>query len=285
MESLYYDLAEFHMRIESPFPIVVTSESKAFISMDAEAIQERVVFEAVKELPEMPPEGVWHENRYFVKNENGEGVYLRGMPMGDPYAMIRYEEDHVWCDYVKNSPYMVGETLHLLNMLGLEKILLRNRTLILHASFVSWQGDGILFCAPSGTGKSTQAELWSHLMKAEIINGDRAGIRQTDGIWRAYGLPYAGSSKIYRNDSAPIRAIVVLEKSHKNEIEKIGPAEGMRYLIPETSIRRWQASDMEEALDLLKEIVTQVPVYLLRCRPDAGAVGELYKAIRKEEEK
>ncbi|WP_370839368.1 hypothetical protein [Intestinibacter bartlettii] len=32
---------------------------------------------------------------------------------------------------------------------------------------------GILFSAPSGTGKSTQADLWEKYENAEIINGDR----------------------------------------------------------------------------------------------------------------
>lgn len=286
MESLYYNLAEFYIGIESPFPITVTNESEAFICTDIGFVHEKIVFETMEELPKMPTEGVWHENRYFISDGSGEAVYLRGTPTADPYAIIRYGgEGYVWCGYEKNSPYMVWETLHILNMLGLEKLLLPKHTLILHASFVSWQEKGILFCAPSGTGKSTQAELWNHLMKAEIINGDRAGVRQTDGVWEAYGLPYAGSSKIYRNDSAPIRAIVVLEQSCKNKIERISPAEGMRYLLPETSIRRWQASDMREALELLEGLVTQVPIYLLRCRPDAGAVDELYKALKKEEEK
>ena len=59
------------------------------------------------------------------------------------------------------------------------------------ASFIRWQGRGILFSAPSGTGKSTQANLWVQHQGAEVINGDRAALRQVGGRWQAFGLPYA----------------------------------------------------------------------------------------------
>ena len=44
----------------------------------------------------------------------------------------------------------------------------------LHASIVSYRGEGIVFSGPSGAGKSTQAGLWEKYTPSEIINGDRA---------------------------------------------------------------------------------------------------------------
>ena len=160
---------------------------------------------------------------------------------------------------------------------------MRQQALILHASFIKWRKKGILFSAPSSTGKSTQADLWQKYLGAEIINGDRAGIRKKDGVWRAYGLPYAGSSKIYRNESATLSAIVVLEQAEENCICPLGKTEAVARLLPEFSLHRWNATFMNEAMDLIAEIVEDVPVYLLKCRPDKQAVEILRETIEKEE--
>lgn len=61
-------------------------------------------------------------------------------------------------------------------------------------------------------GKSTQADLWNKYEGCEIINGDRSAITKKDGVWNAYGLPFAGSSRIYKNVKNPIRCVVVLNK-------------------------------------------------------------------------
>lgn len=65
------------------------------------------------------------------------------------------------------------------DLLGLERLLLSRQGLLLHASFIRWQDRGILFSAPSGTGKSTQADLWVRHRGAEVINGDRAALRRS----------------------------------------------------------------------------------------------------------
>ena len=63
----------------------------------------------------------------------------------------------------------------LFDALGLDYIMSHNHRVILHSSFISRQGEGILFTAPSGTGKSTQADLWKrHEEGVTIINGDRS---------------------------------------------------------------------------------------------------------------
>ena len=63
------------------------------------------------------------------------------------------------------------------NALALEKVLIAHESIILHASYVNYNGKAILFTAPSGTGKSTQAALWEEYKGAEIVNGDRVIIQ------------------------------------------------------------------------------------------------------------
>ena len=114
---------------------------------------------------------------------------------------------------------------------------------------------------------------------AEILNGDRAGLRQIEGKWTAFGLPLAGSSFIYRNESALLEGIVVLRQAGKNRIRRLKPVEAFRYLYPETTVHQWHRPSAEKAVSLLMDLISQVPVFLLECRPDEEAVRLLKETI------
>ena len=155
----------------------------------------------------------------------------------------------------------------------------------LHSSFIRYRGGAILFTAPSGTGKSTQAELWERYTDAEQINGDRSVIRCTDGVWTAYGFPFAGSSGIFRNEAVPIRAIVVLRQAPENTLERLRPGEAFRLLYSESAIQRWHESAHAAIVDQLVQLCRTIPVYLLRCTPDERAVRLLQTTLSMEEMK
>ena len=129
-------------------------------------------------------------------------------------------------------------------------------------------------------GKSTQAELWRQYEGAEILNGDRAALRKKNGIWHGYGLPYAGTSGIYRNESAPLKVIVALRQATENRIRRIAGAEAFSYLYPETMIHRWDPQFESRAAELLLSLLSEIPVFLLECRADRGAVEILKTEIQ-----
>ena len=164
--------------------------------------------------------------------------------------------------------------------LALEQLLLHHNAFQLHSSVIDWQGKGILFSAPSGTGKSTQAELWRRLEGAEIINGDRGMIRLQDKFM-VYGSPYAGTSGIYTNRSVPIRAIVILSQAPENRLARLSPSAAFGKLFQESTVPSWDPSSAEIFTELLINLVTQIPVYHLACRPDGGAVEILKQELQK----
>ena len=153
----------------------------------------------------------------------------------------------------------------------------------LHSSFIRWQGGAILFTAPSGTGKSTQANLWETCTDAEQINGDRSIIRCMDGVWTAFGFPFAGSSGIFRNEAVPIRAVVVLRQAPENTISRLRPGEAFRLLYSESAIQRWHASEHSAIVDQLVQLCRTIPVYMLHCTPDERAVRLLQDTLSMEE--
>lgn len=163
--------------------------------------------------------------------------------------------------------------------LAMETALLEYDCFQLHASVVDWQGRGILFSAPSGTGKSTQAELWRQYAGAEVLNGDRAMIRRENGGYCAYGSPYAGTSGIYTNRFVPISAIVVLSQGPENRLERLAPAAAFSRIYSESTVPSWNEAFVDRFSMLLVDLVGQIPVYHLSCRPDADAVETLRRAL------
>lgn len=284
MEKLFYSIADLAICIETPHCLDISGESEPFLKSEKTDFAEIITLVPVDSLQTMQANGIWHQDRYYVATPEGETFHIRATPGAQPYAVIDYRSGHrIRVVYLRDSRDMVFQTGYLLNMLGLEQLLLRHNGLILHASLIRWKEQGILFSAPSGVGKSTQASLWERYQDAEILNGDRAGIRCIDGCWTACGLPYAGSSHIYRNASAPIRTIVVLQQGPENVIRLMTEAEALRALLPEFSAHRWNPEFMSRLLDIASAMLHHVPAYCLQCRPDRGAVELLCNTLNKEE--
>lgn len=154
----------------------------------------------------------------------------------------------------------------------------------LHAAAIDWHGKGILFSAPSETGKSTQARLWVEYENAEIINGDRPAITVIDGLAEVHGTPWSGSDPIIRNVSAPITCIVVLEQAKYNEIKKLTKEDALSHLLPRFFIPSYNELLTNKALDVIEEIINRVPIYKLKCLPDKGAIEVLKKELSLLEE-
>lgn len=168
----------------------------------------------------------------------------------------------------------------LLGSAGLEHILADYGRVILHSSFLAYKGSAVLFSAPSGTGKSTQAELWrQNRPDTEIINGDRSVLSCDNGQVMAHGIPFCGTSGISLNKSLPVRAIVVLRQSGKNEIQRLGEKEAFALLFSECGVNRWSKEDTERVTELLCQVVARVPVFYYACRPDKTAVDVLEAAM------
>ena len=52
------------------------------------------------------------------------------------------------------------------SLFALEKRLASRAQMVLHCAYVEYKGDAVLFSAPSGTGKTTQAGLWKSIGEA-----------------------------------------------------------------------------------------------------------------------
>lgn len=170
----------------------------------------------------------------------------------------------------------------LLRFLPMREIFLHFGVLFLHASQVAYRGKGILFSAPSGTGKTTQAKLWEQYRGAELVCNDRTLLRKTDGLWRSYGYPMDGSEPVRSSAVNTLGAVVLLEQGTVNEARRLRPGKAVSLLMGQAVIDGWNAGARTAAMELLLTLVDEVPVYLLTCTPDERAVAALEEKLTKE---
>ena len=216
--------------------------------------------------------------------KNSEG-YIR------EFTSIYTNKKYAWLDEDKNIIYyddtqqkkVLTHMFCIMELIGIEHALCKNNTFMLHSSYINYNGDAILFSGPSGIGKSTQADLWKDFVGAEIINGDRTAISKNLGSWHAYGLPFAGSSKIYKNKTLPIKAVVILKQGKENCIRKAKLMEAFKTLYSETTVNSWNKKDVETIIELVENFIKEVPIYVLSCLPNQEAVDLLKKEIERGE--
>lgn len=151
--------------------------------------------------------------------------------------------------------------------------------LMLHTSLVDYRGKGILFVGPSGIGKTTQAELWMKYRDAVIINGDMALVGEKDGVFTGYGCPWHGSSPYCENRQVPLAGIVVLEQAKENTLERLHGVAMIERMMRNIFLPHWYQKGAEAAMETVDHLLSTVPVYLLKCRPDEEAVAMLERAL------
>lgn len=233
--------------------------------------------------PPMPPEAemelVSHDvvNRLYL--HEGRMIKRVAMQEGDPRAMWFVQKIGGWSEATVYIPDNWLDYIGFGNVLSFEKTLLPFDGLMLHCALIEHEGRGIAFSAPSQTGKSTQAGLWQKHRGATILNGDRAVLRCVDGRVFAFGSPYAGSSDLFVNRRVPLRAIVMLEQAKQNTIRPIPQEEGLGLFISQTALPMWEPELFEMGMRTLEAILTGVPMYMLSCLPDEGAVRCVHECL------
>lgn len=167
------------------------------------------------------------------------------------------------------------------SLLALERRLIARDSLILHCAYMVYQGEAILFSAPSETGKTTQANLWEKYRGSRTVNGDRALLGKRKGRWTAQGWPVCGTSEVCQNEEFPIRAVVMLSQAKENQAQQLPPGRAFPLLYSQITVNKWNMKDHLHAIDLIQELAEGVPVFHLGCTISEKAVDCLEKALKK----
>ena len=275
-----YTICEQKIHIEmSIFPndstdwrLFETNEAVADIS---------VACQVGEKLPEISGRFCGEQGEFSVFSD-GEKVF-RKRSMGNlEGALAEYDsKDGSDCRlYFTNKSFRVmTDERYFWSSVPLAQLLLPKKVVLMHASFIDIGGSAVLFSAPCGTGKSTQAELWRVHRNAEVINGDKAGVYLKDGKAFAGGVPFCGTSKICHNKNLPLKAIVLLSQGKENVAKHLKGFEALQGVINNMYLDLLAPAEKQMCVDFVIELLSTVPVISLKCTPDERAVEELEKFL------
>lgn len=225
------------------------------------------------------PEGVRVGD--FTVSVKGDTVY-RAFPMGTlPGALTRYTPDdtsHSETYFTHRSFPIMMDSRYMWSSLSVAQLLLSANAFFIHSSFIRVGGKAILFSAPCGVGKSTQAALWEKYRGAEIINGDKAGILVENGVY-ACGVPFCGTSGICKNKTFPLGAIILLSQAAENTVSRLTGIEAVKAVLQNIYLDLIAPKEQAAIVDLLIELTRTVPVYSFGCTADENAVNVLESAL------
>ena len=168
---------------------------------------------------------------------------------------------------------------NLFSVAELAKCLISKNQFVLHASNIVYEGKSVLFSAPSGTGKSTQAMFWKEKKGAEIINEDRAIIYEENGQYYASGCWATGKAQTCKNVTVPIRAIVLLEQGPDNLLKPISPVQKFRKLIEQCTFDGKNEQDCQLMIQMILDLVERVPIVNYACINDISSVEALERHL------
>ncbi|MGN0614319.1 MAG: hypothetical protein ACI4JB_10535 [Porcipelethomonas sp.] len=160
-------------------------------------------------------------------------------------------------------------------------IMLDHDILLFHGSVVAVDGEGYLFTAKSGTGKSTHTKLWREYFgsRAVMINDDKPLLQITPEGVIVYGTPWDGKHRLSTNTSVPLKGICILTRAEENHIEDITVPDAYPMLLQQTN-RPADPLKMKKTLQLIDSLGERVPLYRLGCNMDIQAAQIAYDKMK-----
>lgn len=151
---------------------------------------------------------------------------------------------------------------------------------VLHSVAISVDGNGYLFLAKSGVGKSTHISLYEKHFKErfKIINGDKPIIRFMNNKFYAYGTPYNGKENLGCKERVEIKGLCFIKRGSKNiaysiDINKASILMFNQILLPDNQ------KDYDTLLNLIEILLSKVKLVEVQCTISPDAVKASYEAL------
>ena len=155
------------------------------------------------------------------------------------------------------------------------------QTLLFHSSVTVLDHKAYMFLGHSGTGKSTHSRQWKTAFpEAFLLNDDNPAVRiLSDGSVRVYGTPWSGKTPCYKNESAPVQALVQLVQAPANKIERLRMSQAYPYVLASVSGLKVMPQMMDALFETIAKLLEISPVYRLECLPNKEAAQICCAAI------
>ncbi len=184
-------------------------------------------------------------------------VYTRAdvIARGDLGSLTTFTSDQVW----------------------LAQLLADREGCYMHSSGIIMDGKGLLFVGHSEAGKSTMLKILGG--QGELLCDDRVIVRRGPDGFRIHGSWSHGELPDVSPNSAPLRAILYLDKAPTNELIPIESRKerfstALNYVVRPMVTADW----WDKILTLTDRMAAEVPAYRLRF-DKSGAVADLLKTL------
>lgn len=283
MNESYFSLCGVTLRVRAQQPISGDARGRLFACAPAEPAL-NLIMESVPEVnvPDAAPLRTDDETLVWRQGDRVISA-KRTSQSAPPYAAVSYDlgyPEQAHLAVRADAMAWAAQPPQLWSSMALHQLLAPFGALIMHASLVRIGGRAVLFTAPCGTGKSTQARLWAELRGAEVLNGDKAGLRFMGGELIAFGVPICGTSGICKNMALPVAAIVELSQAKATAIRRLAPSAAVQAV--SANIYAERCVPWQNALETVLQIVGSVPVLHLACTPDESAIAALEQVLGEE---
>ena len=159
--------------------------------------------------------------------------------------------------------------------------LLEREVLLVHGSAVAVDGEGYLFTAKSGTGKSTHTRYWMQTFgdRAVMVNDDKPFVRfEGDTLWLC-GAPWSGKHGLHTNVTVPLKGICLMERGTEIQIFPTSAEELLPRLLHES------CAPLDEGKypvfeQLVKRLSKAVPLWKLHIMKNSVAAEIAYEAMK-----
>jgi hypothetical protein len=137
---------------------------------------------------------------------------------------------------------------------------------LMHAASAVRNGRAFAFTGVSGAGKTTLSRLAPP--DVALLTDEISYIRSMDGIYRAFGTPFAGDLGIAGdNISAPLKALYLLAKGPENRIEPLSPKQAVNVVMRNILFFAKDPKLVEALFETACRMAACIPVYRLIFTP------------------
>jgi hypothetical protein len=283
----YYQIAGITIQLSADFPITDSTFAAKFEKFRVDGPGEDTI--SLKLHNKVLPRSslrlgkiVFRRAPWIIYRGDHSWIYLVASSVEDshdPGSVAIFDEEYHQGN-IYNSPalYEMG-ALHSLTTLTSDQVLLaqvlsNRQGFFLHASGIVIDGKGFLFVGHSEAGKSTMLKMLRQY--GEILCDDRIILRRWPEGFRIHGTWSHGELPDVSPASAPLTAILYLEKAVTNQLEAIQDKQEKLGLLLSHVIKPLVTVDWwDKTLDLAGKVVTEVPTYRLRFDKSGEVVNVL----------
>lgn len=163
--------------------------------------------------------------------------------------------------------------------------LVEDGIVVFHGSAICVDNNGFIIAARSGVGKSTHAKLLEEYIgdSFKYINDDKPLLKVDDEEATIYSSPWNGKERRGNNISAPLKAIIFLNRSETNTFRKIDNKEEIYIRMLSQIYLPKEKSKREKALNIADKLLKKINFYEINVNKDIESAKMTYEGIIKNE--